>query len=519
MNRALAILALLCVMGAACAPAQPSPQGGASTGGAAPAATPAPADFRLRVGLLTLQSTMDPHAAIGQNPRRYGLYECLVMQDATGKLIPGLATEWRNVSPTTWQFKLAPNRKFHDGAPVTIEDVKYSIDRAINPELKLGILTRVGTIERAEIVDPQTINVVTKAPDAILLYRMAVLVIVQKAHVERIGGAEFATRAMGTGPFMQKEFRPGDRLVLVPNPYHPTKPAATELVIRQVPELSARVAGLRTGELDLISNVAVDQADTLKSAGMNIVNFNQGTSIGAFIFTNQFDQPTANKLVRQAMNYAVDKEAIAKNIYKGYTQPTGQVVQSNTFGYNPTIKPYPYDPARARQLLAQAGYPNGFKIKMDVTLGIAEAQQVFLLVQNQFKDVGIDAEMTTSADSAFLLDRWYARVQRPQVFSYSLQNSPAQDADFALNWFRGDLPDPERRYTNPAFDEPYLASLTELDPNRRLGLLQRAIAAMYEDPPVLFLVDGFNLWGASPKIDNVLPRGDLEPLWEIIKPK
>lgn len=517
MRRIRALMALLAVVGAACAPAQQSPQ--PATGGAVPAATQAPAEFRLRVGLLTLQSTMDPHAAIGQNPRRYGLYECLVMQDATGKLIPGLATEWRNLNATTWQFKLAPNRKFHDGTPVTIEDVKYSIDRAINPELRLGILTRVGTIERAEIVDPQTINVVTKAPDAILLNRIAVLVIVQKAHVERLGAAEFATRAMGTGPFMQKEFRPGDQLVLVPNPYSPTKPAITELVIRQVPELSARIAGLRTGELDLISNVAVDQADTLKNAGMNIVNFNQGTAIGAFIFTNQLDQPTANKLVRQAMNYAIDKDAIAKNIYKGYTQPTGQIVQSNTFGYNPTIRPYPYDPARARQLLAQAGYPNGFRIKMDVTLGIAEAQQVFLLVQNQFKEVGIETDMTTSADSAFLLDRWYARVQRPQVFSFSLQNSPALDADFALNWFRGDLAEPERRYNNPAFDEPYLASLTELDPTRRQALLQRAIAAMYEDPPVLFLVDGFNLWGASPKIDNVVPRGDLEPLWEIIRPK
>src|SRR5580765_5913126 len=114
-KRLFATLSLLGLFAAACAPA-----------------APAPVDFKLRIGIAVLQATMDPHAAIG-NVKRYGLYDGIVNQDKDAKPIPGLATEWKNVNPTTWQFKLAQGRKFHDGNPVTAEDIKYSFDRVLNP--------------------------------------------------------------------------------------------------------------------------------------------------------------------------------------------------------------------------------------------------------------------------------------------------------------------------------------------------------------------------------------------------
>lgn len=517
MRRLFASLALLGLVGAACAPAAPTPP--AATGGnSAPAATAAPVDFKLRVGLSVLQATMDPHAAIG-NVKRYGLYDGIVNQDKDAKPIPGLASEWKNTSPTTWQFKLAQGRKFHDGNPVTAEDIKYSFDRVLNPANKLAVLARVNTVDKVEIVDPQTINVITKEPDPILLLRVAALGIVEKAYVERVGPADFALNGMGTGPFMQKSFKQNDQMVLVPNPNSPDKTKVTELTIRQVPELAARTAGVRSGELDIINNVPVDQAELLKSGGATIVNFDQGTTLGGFIFTNLPDQPTQNKLVRQAMQYAVDKAAIAKNIYKGYTNPTGQIIQKSSFGYNASIQPYAYDPAKAKALLAQAGYPNGFKISIFVYGTIPESQALFLAVQSNYRDVGIEAELQVSSDAAALQDRYYGRVPRPTILSVSLNNSPALDADFAINWFSSKFPDNERRYNNPAFDEPYLASLTEMDPAKRGALLQKAVAVMYEDPPFLYLVDGFNLWAVAPGIGNVVPRGDVEPLWDIITKK
>ncbi|GIW11441.1 MAG: ABC transporter substrate-binding protein [Dehalococcoidia bacterium] len=503
-------LALLLVT--ACAPAAaPS-----ATGGSAPPPT-FERDYVLRVAISTSITTLDPHAAIGMNPRRFGLYECLLGQDEAGRIVPALAEAWRNVDATTWEFTLAPNRKFHDGAPVTAEDVKYSFDRATNPDLRLAILTRIGTVDKTTIVSPSTIRITTRGPDPLLLKRVALVQIIPKAYVERIGANELAVKAMGTGPYLQKEFNGTDRLVLERNPFSPTPGQPAQIIVRAVPEASARIAGLRTGEVDLVDNVPLDQYETLKREGYQIINFNQGQSIGAFIFTTLAGEPTQSKLVRQAFNYAIDKEAIAKNIFKGLTQPTGQVVQRDTFGYNPNIRPYPYDPAKAKQLLAQAGYPNGFKIKIDVTLGTTAADQIFLLVQSQLREIGVDSTIEQSADSAFLLDRWYGRTARAHIMTAGLLNSPAMDADFALTWFRGNEPEPARRYNNPEFDRYYLPSTTELDERKRLELLQKAIEVMYEDPPFLFMVDGVRLWGASPKLDNVLPRGDQEPRFDIVR--
>lgn len=515
---------LLSMIVSACAPASQTPTPPAtsapSTGGStAPTSAPAQ-NFELRVGIPSINATMDPHASIGNNPRRYGIYENLVVQDDKGVVGPGLATSWKNTDDVTWEFKLAPGRKFSDGNPVTAEDVKYSFDRATNPDLKLGIITRVGTIAKTEVVDPSTIRITTKGPDPLLLKRVALVGILEQSYVEKLGPADFALKGLGAGPYKELEYVSGDRLVLVPNEYYPVKPFASKVTIRQIPEASARVAGIKSGDLDLVSDVPLDQLDGLKNAGNQIINFNQGSSHGAFIFTNLKGEPTEDKRVRQAMNYAVDKEALAKAIFKGYTKPeAGQAVQETTFGYNPNVKMYPYDPAKAKQLLAEAGYPNGINIKMDVYATGAEVQATFLFVQNQFKDVGINASLNVFTDSATFLDRWYGRVQRANTLSASLLNSPAMDADFMLTWFRGNINDPSERYDSAEFDAAYLPTLTELDEKKRLAGLQKAIAIMHEDAPYLFLIEGINPWVATNKITNVIPRGDQEPRMDIIKLK
>ncbi|MFN8533227.1 MAG: ABC transporter substrate-binding protein [Dehalococcoidia bacterium] len=513
-SRFLSSLSFLMVLALACAPAAPAPTG--STG---PGSQPQSQPFTLRVGAASLQATLDAQAIIGQNPRRYGIYEGLLGQDETGKLIPALASEWKNLNPTTWQFKLAPNRKFSDGNPVTAEDIAWSWNRAINPENKLGITGRLGTLDKAVVVDAQTVNLITKTPDALLPKRAAAVVIMRKAWVESVPPGDLTVKAVGAGPYMVREFIAGDRLVLVPNPNYPVKPFATELIVRSVPEASARLAGLRTGELDLIGGIPLSNAEQLKTAGFQIYNFNQGSTSGAIMFTNLLDQPTRHKEVRQAFNYAIDKDSIVKNIYLNYTKPTGQLVQSTTTGYNPNIKPYPYDPAKAKQLLAQAGYPNGFKIKIDATISNPELQAMFLFIQDAFRSIGVDSELITSADPQFNTDRFYGRVARNPVFSQGLVNSPAMDADFAISWFRSTRPESERWYINPAFDTVYDASTQELDEKKREVLLQQALQILHDDAPFLYLIDGFSLWAAAPSLGNIIVRGDNEPLFNIITKK
>lgn len=512
--RIFAASLILGVTAAACAPAQ-SP---ATPGGQAPAPSQQQ-PFTLRVGISAMQATLDAQAIIGSGPRRYGLYDGMLNQDENGKVIPGLASEWKNVNATTWQFKLTPGRKFSDGSNVTVEDLKFNWDRVTNIENKLGVTGRVPTVDRAEIVDPQTINIITKEPDGLLLKRVAAIAILSKSFVEKTPASELAVKALGTGPFMVKEFVPSDHLTLIPNPHSLVKPNASEVIIRNVPEASARVAGLRAGELDLVNAVPVSSADQIKSGGFQIVNFNKGTSTGAIMFTNLEGSPLIKTEIRQALNYAVDKESIAKNIYLGYATPATQIVQKDSVGYDPNIKSYPYDVNKAKQLLAQGGYPNGFSMKMDVFASSAETTQMFLFLQDAFKGIGVQTEINSATDSSFNTDRFYGRVARNPLFSQGLNNSPALDADFAISWFRSNRPEAERWYINPEFDAAYAASQVELDETKRAALLQKAVKILVDDPPWLYLIDGFSLWGASGSLDNVIVRGDGEPRYDLVTKK
>lgn len=509
-------VALAALLAAACAPAsQPVPSGSIDSRQQAPMTVAQ----TLVVGLPTVPAVLDSMANLGFNPRRYGLYEMLVGQKDDGSVEPLLATEWKTLNDTTWQFKLAlADRKFHDGTPVTADDIKFSIERGMNPENRLGILSRLTTIREVQVVDSSTLNIVTKDPDGLLLKRAAYVPIFPRAYLQRVGDAEFAIRPIGSGPFKLKEWVPNDRLVLTGIPEHPAKPTLRELTIRQVAEASARIAGLRTGELDMISQAPLDQVNTLRNQGFQTLVIDSGISNGFFMDPIIPGAPTQDKRVRQAINYAIDKEAIAKNIYHGFVRvDQGQVLQQETFGFNPNLKAYPYDPSRAKQLLAQAGYPNGFRLSMVVYNSAPEWQSVGLFVQQQLRDIGIDAELQSLGDAASWLDLFYGRQPRPHLLSVGLQSTPAMDADFALIWFKGSQPAPVKHYDNPEFDRYYTPSVTEVNEARRRDLLQQAVAVMHEDPPFLFMTSATQVWVYKRGIDGVTRRTDQEPKFENIR--
>lgn len=513
-------LAVLSLVGVSCAPAAAPPvqTTTGNTGAVQPAATAA-VPQKLVVGLDAVPTNLDSMAVLGFNPRRYGMYEMLIGQKDDGSVEPLLATEWKTVNDTTWQFKLnLANHKFHDGTPVTADDIKYSFDRAKDPEKKLGTLARMITLKEVNVVDASTLNIVTKEPDGLLLKRAAYIPIVPKAYVEKIGDTEFGQKAIGSGPYKLKEYVPNDRLVLTSVPENVAKPTLTEITFRQVPEAAARIAGMRTGDLDMINNTSIDQVDPMKAAGFMPLIFDTGSSLGFFMDPILEGQPTQSKLVRQAINYAIDKESISKNIFRGLVRvDQGQPVQSETFGFNPNLKAYPYDTAKAKALLAQAGYPNGFKIAMEVQTTIINGQALGLFIQQQLKDVGIEVELTMQADGALWLDHFYGRKPRPALLSVGLQASPAMDADYALTWFASTQPVPVKHYNNPDFDKNYIPSITEVNEAKRLDLLQKALAVFNEDPPFLFLTSTPRIWLYKKDVAGVTKRTDQEPKFELLK--
>ncbi|MCS7001528.1 MAG: ABC transporter substrate-binding protein [Dehalococcoidia bacterium] len=492
----------------ACAPS--APQSGATV----PGGEERLADNQvINVGIHALAASMDPMATLGTNPRRNGVFEALVGQSPTGEIVPELASEWRMIDARTWQFRMAPGRRWHDGQPVTVDDVVFTYARAFEPARRSPIVSRLGNIRAAVKVDDQTVNIVTSEPEALMLRRVMMAPILPKHYIERVGDQAFENTAIGSGPFRVLEWNPNDRLFLIANPDHPRRPTITRLNIRIIPEPSARLAGLRTGELDLANRLPFEQVDVIQRLNFQLVPFDAGFSWGAWMDSTIEGSPTRDRRVRQALNYAIDKETMARVIYRGFTIPEqGQVIQRETFGFNPNLRPYPYDPPRARQLLAEAGYPNGFRMRTDAYIFNAEAAQVWPFLQQQFRDIGVEIEINTYSDAATNSDKFNGRVARAPITSVSLTNLPAADADFALVWFSPSLQQGlARRYDNPEFDRVYEASTREMDPQRREQLLRQAVRILHEDPGWLSLTTTATGWARRTAVQGItdrLPDGD-----------
>lgn len=508
--------ALLVVAG--CAPAAQAPQ---PTGGQAPGqpAKP-PVDQKLTIGQASITPTMMPYISICCTQRRYDIFDMIVGQKADGSVEPMVATSWKVVNDTTWEFTIRQDLKFHDGSSLTADDVVFSITRSIDPEKKYAITNRLQTIQGATRKDAATVVVTTTGPDPILLKRAALISVLPKAYLERVGDAEFANQPIGSGPFKLKEYIPENRVVVVAteHPFRKSQ-AITEVTIKSVPEPSTRVAGLKTGELDWADAIPIDQAEGLKSLGLQIISIDAGSSTGYWMDTVIRDQPKTgpigNKLVRQALNYAIDKDPIVKNIYRGFTKvEQGQPIQPETFGYHPGLKPYPYDPAKAKQLLAQAGYANGFKLTLAVLMSGAEATAQHLFVQDQLKQIGVELEITPLGEYANFRDMFYGDKTRSDLFAPGLINTPAMDADFSLVWFSSTQPLGSRHYNNPEFDKYYLASTTEMNEQKRKELIGKALEVMLEDPPWLYMLQSTLLIAYNAKVKGMERRTDREQRYD-----
>ena len=488
----LPLATLIAITG--CAPAA-APQSGGSAA-TSPAVT---VEQKAVFGIGNITEQFDPYVAVGLNGRRYDLYDCLVLPDQKGDPQPAIATAWKIVDDTTWEFTIRTGMKFHDGSALSADDVKFSLDRAINPDLKLAIASRIPTIDSTTVVNATTVRVKTKQSDPILLRRLAAVAILPKVYFEKVGEKEFALKPVGSGPFKLKEWKQSDSIVMSAfNEHAFRKPILQEFTLKNVPEETARVAGLQTGDLDYSNLISAEQSNRLKTGDYALVNFNAGSSVGFFMDSvrdgQPFPGPTQNKLVRQAINYAIDKETINKQIFGGFATPEGQVAQPETFGFSPTIKAYPFDPAKAKQLLAQAGYPNGFQMKGEASTTVGpEFRSLGLIVQQYLKDVGIDLDFQLIGDAALQREKFYGTKPREALLGIPLSNRPAMDADFAISWFWSKQPGGTQHYNNPEFDRYYELSRTEMDSAKRLAALQKAMEVMHEDPPFLFVVAGASL--------------------------
>lgn len=502
-----AVLGLMLAL--ACAPAQPppSPQSAAaaqsttpapqSAAPAAPAAPAGPTRFTL-----ALTDPITSFNSYSQSGGQYhtvwrSIFEALIRLNGRDKTFePLVAERWEILGPTTWRFYLRQNARFSDGSPVTAADVKHSIDRALtDPETAQG--PDMAKIQSATIVDDYTIDIQTKQPDAVLLEEIRTAGITSKAQYDRLGKEAADRQPISAGPYTLHELIPSERMVLKKNPYYwgDNRDAPDEVVIRWIREPEVRLTALLNGEVDMTAPLPPHLVPRLTGDTRA-----QVAPSAQLLFLGMTPSgPFANLLVRQAIAHAIDKDAIVQGILRGQARQADGPLPFSALGYAADITPtYPYDPARSRQLLAQAGLPAGFQTELYTPIGrYANDVEIANAIAAMLGQVGIQATVRSVETTTFL-----AQQRQGAYPFYLVGGGGIVDPSRHLQaWFRSGASRFLGGWSDPQVDELLDAQAAEFDPAKRAAILRDLQGKLNAELPIVPLLSFLDAYGISNRFE------------------
>jgi peptide/nickel transport system substrate-binding protein len=464
------------------------------------------------------------HVALGDDPKSLdpqavedgyaldiydNISEALIFRNSlTNKLEPGLALSWSNTDPNTWEFKLRPNVTFSDGEPFNADAVVYSIDRIIDPNYITEQSDWFGVINGAKKVDDLTVDITTSVPDPQVPMRLDLIMMVPPVASKR---SDFAIHPIGTGPYVLDTWiKGGITVIKARSDYWGGKPAIDEATFQPITEPTVKLSGLKRGELNLVPELLPEQMSQtpqpIRTAGLEFPVMILDTRGGPF----------QDVRVRQAANYAVDKATILAKLYNGYgTIANCQLMGSAVFGYNPDLKPYPYDPAKAMSLLQAAGVPHPSVTLIGESgrfLKDGEFQQV---VAGYLEKVGFTVNIKTEDYNTWLTDLFpttnSATTPRPEMIWVSHDNVLG-DADVTFSTYYQST-GPGASTSDPQMDQMIVAGRTELNRSTRLSEYQAINKLGCDNADFIFGLNVDNIYGLSADL-NWRPRYDG---WILVK--
>ncbi|CAB3682141.1 HTH-type transcriptional regulator SgrR [Achromobacter animicus] len=467
------------------------------------------ADITLALG--TEPSTLDPQTAQDGSERAVSrnIFETLLTRTPAGELVPQLATALpRQIDATAWEVTLRPDLKFSDGKPLDAAAVAASINRIVDPKTASRQRPFFLGIKQAEAVDAVTVKVHTNGADPALPARLSWLTIVSPAAA---ADGSLSQKPVGSGPYVLTEWSKGNRIVLTKNPNYWNPKAVGNVdraTYRFVAEPGTRLSGLRAGDFDFITNLLPE--DTKRVAKAVTL---KGTDL-PFVSLNALKGLTADVRVRQALNYAVDKEALANDLYGGYASVShGQLLAPGWFGYDASIKPYPYDPKRATELLKAAG-AHGKSIDLYAPSGRwLKDKELAETIAAYWEAAGLKVNFRVLAWAEYLDALNKNRVPTEAQISSSHSNQ-LLDADRTLSAYYAE------GGVAAANDNAELKKLIEdarqeADPAKRQALYSKALQIGRDQAYLVFLLDGGEIFGLSkrvdfsPRVDGLIPLKDF----------
>ncbi|MFI5001512.1 MAG: ABC transporter substrate-binding protein [Reyranellales bacterium] len=474
------------------------------------------------------------------------IYDPLVRRDRDLKLEPALATKWGQVDKTTWFFDLRQGVKFSDGTPFTADDVVFSLNRANGPGSNMG--SNFSSVKEIKKINDFRVEVVTKYPDPLLADKWAALSMMSKAWAEKnnaVNSADmtkneenFATRnAMGTGAFILKERRAGEKTVLVPNPGWWDKPThnLTEVIFTPVVNPATRVAALKAGDIDMMYEVPPADTESLKKdpnikvlegPEIRIVYLGMDQERDELLESNvKGKNPFKDKRVREAFHRSIDVEAIKRTVMRGQSYPTDLMVAPGINGYMKELDKRPplLKPDEAKKLLADAGYPNGFEVGLDCPNDrYVNDEKICQAVVAMLAKIGVKVNLRAQTRNLY-----FAKILRKGDFKqgetsfYMLGWSPGGTYD-VHNVFEALIQTPNAStkkgqfnaggYSNPALDKLADAIEQESDKAKRDDMIRQATKLYVDDFAYIPLHQQAVVWAARKNIDLVQPADNAFPL-------
>ncbi len=473
----------------------------------------------LRIGVTEFPTSLgDPFRGNGRPGTFlwYALFDGLTQLDEAGQLTPSLATRWQRTDDRTWRFFLRPGVRFSDGSDFDAGSVISVVDWLRTPQGRRSIIgNELRGVIGARAVDRLTVDIETARPDPILPNRMISVLMVEPRSWKRLGPEGFAQRPVGTGPFELVRWAPAERrLYARANPYGWRVNPHRNVVFVELPDASVRTQALLSRDVD-ITPIEIEELDRLEARGIPYKHAPaMAVSSVAFVTEGGRNSPLKDVRVRRALNYAVDKEAIARHLLRGLVRPSGQPATSVTFGFDPQLAPYPYDPARARRLLAEAGYPRGFALLVEIKINAFSADSlIFQSVAHYLRQVGVTTTLRSITFPEYL-SKLLRNAWSGDAYGAAWNNAPWNDVTRPMETFSCLRP-------NPFFCDPALAAGVRdasalLDTAARQAALQRMARAYQEAAPALFLVEQVDFYGYRPGLSNVRIRNRV-PVFEDLR--
>lgn len=496
----------------------------------------------LVLGAAVEPDSIDPHVHNfgGNKSLMPNLFETLTTTDANDHLVANLAVSWQAIDATTWEFRLRPGVRFSDGTQLTADDVAFTLRRVPNvPTTVADFSEYVKPIAQVEVVDAATVRLHTKVPFPLAPEYLSTIGIVSRLHGEGASTADYndGNAAIGTGPFRYVSWSRGDRLVLARNNSWWRGPVAWDRVtFRYIKNAASRLAALLAGDVDLIDQVSVQDVARVQGDQRFTVATGVSDDIVGFMFDQQDRSspkiagndgaplpvnPFRDRRVREAVNLAIDRSAIRDRIMNGQSSPQNRSLLPGQYGYDPDLPPLRFDPADAKRLLADAGYPAGFRLTIDcqndrfvndATICQAVAQmlsRVGIATTPEVMPHAVWVPRANRHEFSFFTTFWTIDTPEPSIMLTS------QFATFDAARGRGAFN--RSMYSNAVFDATLEHALTTTDAKAREALLIKATDIVFRDQALVPMHRQVNIeamdrrFRHTPRNDGHLLAADVQP--------